>query len=88
MGLSSRDEEQNESIMPFLGKQEGDSVKPFTEESTMPFFDTKEGEFIIMLVAMGELELGELVELLDDDDEKEIPQPFPIRLLLDDERDE
>jgi len=46
----------------------------------MPSFDTKDEEFIIMLLAMGELELGELVELLDDDDVKEIPRPFPIRL--------
>ena len=44
----------------------------------MPSFDTKDEEFIIMLLAMGELELGELVELLDD--VKEIPRPFPIRL--------
>ena len=84
VGLSSLDKEQHESIMPFLGKKEGmwegESVKPLTEESTMPSFDTKDEEFIIMLLAMGELELGELVELLDDDDVKEIPRPYPIRL--------
>ena len=66
MGLSSLDEEQKESIIPFLGKglQE--------EESTMPFLDVKGEESIIMLEGMGGLELGELIELCDDE-VKEIP---------------
>ena len=73
VGLSSLDEEQQESIIPFLGKglQEG--------ESTMPFLDIKGEESIIMLEGMGGLELGELIELCDED-VKEIPWPFPIRL--------
>ena len=33
----------------------------------------------MMLEAMGEVELGELMELFDDD-VKEIPRPSPIRL--------
>ena len=66
MGLSSLDEEQQESIIPFLGKglQEG--------ESTMPFLDVKGEESIIMLEGMGGLELGELMELCNDE-VKEIP---------------
>jgi len=73
VGLSSLDEEQQESIIPFLGKglQEG--------ESTMPFLDIKGDESIIMLEGMGGLELGELMELCDDE-VKEIPWPLPIRL--------
>jgi len=73
VGLSSLDEEQQESIIPFLGKglQEG--------ESTMPFLDIKGEESIIMLEGMGGLELGELIELCDDE-VKEIPWPLPIRL--------
>jgi len=73
VGLSSLDEEQQESIIPFLGKglQEG--------ESTMPFLDIKGEESIIMLEGMGGLELGELMELCDEEG-KEIPWPLPIRL--------
>jgi hypothetical protein len=74
VGLSSLDEEQQESIIPFLGNEE----RLQEGESTMPFLDIKE-ESIVMLVGMGGLELGELIELCDDD-VKEIPWPFPIRL--------
>ena len=45
----------------------------------MPFLDIKGEESIIMSVALGGLELGELMELCDDD-VKEIPWPLPIRL--------
>lgn len=75
VGLSSLDEEQQESIIPFLGNKE----RLQEGESTMPFLDIMEEESIIMLVGMGGLELGELMELCDDD-VKEIPWPFPIRL--------
>jgi len=75
VGLSSLDEEQQESIIPFLGNKEGLQEG----ESTMPFLDIKEEESIIMLVAMGGLELGEQIELCNDD-VKEIPRPFPILL--------
>jgi len=75
VGLSSLDEEQQESIMLFLDNKEG----LLDGESTMLFFDIKEEVSIMMLVAMGEVELGELMELFDDD-VKEIPRPSPMRL--------
>ena len=75
VGLSSLDEEQQESIIPFLGNKEGLQEG----ESTMPFLDIKGEESIIMLEGMGGLELGELMELCDDE-VKEIPWPLPIRL--------
>ena len=84
VGLSSLDIEQQESIMLFLVSEEGllerESVVSFEGvESSMPFFVIKEEESI-MLVLMGKPELGELIELLDGDVEKEIGCPPPIRL--------
>jgi len=75
VGLSSLDEEQQESIMLFLDNKEG----LLEGESIMPLFDIKEEESIMMLDAMGEVEFGELMELFDDD-VKEIPRPSPMRL--------
>ena len=75
VGLSSLDEEQQESIIPFLGNKQGLQEG----ESVMPFLDIKEEESIIMLEGMGGLELGELMELCNDE-VKEIPWPLPIRL--------
>jgi len=68
VGLSSLDEEQQESIIPFLGNKQGLQEG----ESAMPFLDIKEEESIIMLEGMGGLELGELIELCDEE-VKEIP---------------
>ena len=84
VGLSFLDIEQQESIMLFLVSEEGllerESVVSFEGvESSMLFFAIKEEESI-MLVLMGKPELGELVELLDGDVEKEIGCPPPIRL--------
>jgi len=73
VGLSSLDEEQQESIMPFLDNKEG------LYESATAFFDIKDEESIMMLELMGEVELGELMELFGDD-VKEIPRPSPMRL--------
>jgi len=61
--------------MLFLDNKEG----LLDGESTMPFFDIKEEVSIMMLVAMGEVELGELMELFEDD-VNEIPRPPPMRL--------
>ena len=68
VGLSSLDEEQQESIIPFLGNKQGLQEG----ESAMPFLDIKEEESIIMLEGMGGLELGELMELCNEE-VKEIP---------------